>query len=306
MAHRLSGADVFHPDLRPIARVLPTRAFSGPRTARLSRFGTAHMRDRRRDGVEVIDLGDGCSVRLYRPEGLATRAPALLWIHGGGFIIGNALQDQARCVALARSANVIVASVDYRLAPEHPFPAGLEDCYRALAWLAARPEVDEARIAVGGASAGGCLAASLALLALERQVRPAFQLLVYPMLDDRTALRPDRDPGVRRLWDAKSNRYAWSAYLGRPGGAADVSPVAAPARARELGALPPAWIGVGTVDLLYDEGVEYARRLREAGVACDVEVVDGAFHGFDVLRTTAVARAFEAAQVEALRKALAA
>jgi acetyl esterase/lipase len=144
----------------------------------------------------------------------------------------------------------------------------------------------------------------LALLALDREVRPAFQLLVYPMLDDRTALRRDPDPGVRRLWDATSNRYAWAAYLGMRADE-EVSPLAAPARSRDLSALPPAWIGVGTVDLLHDEAVEYARRLREAGVDCELEIVDGAFHGFDVLRKTGVARDFESAQVAALRKALA-
>ncbi|HWI44255.1 MAG TPA: alpha/beta hydrolase [Nocardioides sp.] len=256
--------------------------------------------------VSVVALSPLSSVRIHRPAGLAGPLPALLWIHGGGFVFGAARQDDQRCAQLADDLGIIVAAVDYRLAPEHPFPAALEDCHDALVWLAAHPDVDADRIAVGGASAGGGLAASLALLARERAVvSPAFQLLVYPMLDDRTASRPDPQPGVRRLWNHASNRFAWRAYLGGEPGSAAVSATAAPARCTDLADLPPAWIGVGTLDLFHDEDLDHARRLEAAGVPCALEVVDGAFHGFDVLRKARVSREFLRAQSDALRAALA-
>lgn len=304
MAGRLRGATVFHPDLRTAARLLPTSSLRGPRSTRLVRWMTDRLPARERH-VSVVALSALSSLRIHRPAGLSGPLPALLWIHGGGFVFGVARQDDHRCAQLAHDLGIIVAAVDYRLAPEHPFPAGLEDCHEALVWLAAHPEVDADRVAVGGASAGGGLAASLALLARERAVvAPAFQLLVYPMLDDRTASRPDPEPGARRLWDQVANRFAWTAYLGREPGSTGVDATAAPARCTDLADLPPAWIGVGTLDLFHDEAVDYARRLEAAGVPCALEVVDGAFHGFDNLRGARVARLFLRAQSDALRAAL--
>ena len=247
------------------------------------------------------------SVRLHRPaNGDGGRRPAVLWIHGGGFVIGNARQEDARCRELARALGAVVAAVDYRLAPEHPFPVPLHDCHDALAWLADRDEVDATRIAIAGSSAGGGLAAGLALLARERGgVRPVFQLLVYPMLDDRTAVRHCEYERDLRLWNSRSNRFGWRSYLGRDPGSDGVSALAAPARTEDLSGLPPAWIGVGSVDLFADEDVEFARRLRAAGVACELCVVDGAYHGFDVVhRTAPISREFHAAQVDALARAL--
>jgi acetyl esterase/lipase len=174
----------------------------------------------------------------------------------------------------------------------------LEDCYAAFRWLAARPEILPARIAVGGASAGGNLAAALTLLARDRgAIRPAFQLLTYPMLDDRT----DGGAPWLRVWTAASNRFGWRCYLG--GGAA--SPLAAPARHESLAGLPPAWIGVGTADLFHDENVRYASRLRAAGVACELHEIPGAYHAFDYAEPWApVSRAFRRARQLALRQAL--
>jgi acetyl esterase/lipase len=232
----------------------------------------------------------------------------VLWIHGGGYVIGTAAQDDALCRDLARRLGALVASVDYRLAPDHPHPVPLEDCHDALVWLAEAPEVDPGRVAVAGASAGGGLAAGLAQLACARgAVRPAFQLLSYPMLDDRTALRRDVDERGFRLWDNRSNRYGWTSYLGtEPGGPGAAAP-AVPARAEDLSGLPPAWIGVGSLDLFHDEDRAYAERLRAAGVPCAFDVVDGAFHAFDmVLPRAPVSRAFRNAQVAALSAALAA
>jgi acetyl esterase/lipase len=223
-----------------------------------------------------------------------------LWIHGGGYVIGTAQQDDELCRRFARVLGVTVAAVDYRLAPEHPYPAPLEDCYAALTWLAALPAVDPARIAIGGASAGGGLAAALALLARDRgEITPTLQVLAYPMLDDRSGSTPE-NPNYR-LWGPKSNRFGWAAYLGN----ADPK-VAVPARHEDLSGLPPAWIGVGTHDLFHDEDVAYAARLTAAGVPCQIETIPGAFHGFDlVVPKAGVSKAFFASQCASLRSALA-
>lgn len=296
----------FHPDLRRIARFLP-RGGIGPRTIGPIR-ALGRLADRRGRGrAEEHDLGTA-SVRLHRPTSAAppTPSPALLWIHGGGLVIGSAAQEDDLCRHLADHLGLPVAAVDYRLAPEHPFPAPLEDCHDALVWLAGRDEVDPTRIAIGGASAGGGLAAALALLARDRgEVAPAFQLLVYPMLDDRSALRTDAEERSFRLWNRKANAFGWRSYTGREPGAEDIDGLAAPARHDDLTRLPPAWIGVGTLDLFHDEDVAYAERLLQAGVDCRLDVVDGAFHGFDrVAARTPVAKAFLATQVEVLAAAL--
>lgn len=249
--------------------------------------------------VEVLTLSSGAGVRLHRPVAAVGATPALLWIHGGGYVIGSAKQDDALCRRFARALGITVASVDYRLAPEHPYPAALDDCYSALTWLAKLPAVDPARVAIGGASAGGGLAAALALLARDRgEIAPVLQLLTYPMLDDRSTTAPD-NPNYR-LWSPSSNRFGWKAYL------AEADPeVAVPARREDLRGLAPAWIGVGTNDLFHDEDVDYAERLTRAGVPCHVEVVPGAFHGFDVIAAKApVSQSFFASQCASLGAAL--
>jgi acetyl esterase/lipase len=252
--------------------------------------------------VEVLTLPSGVEVRLYRPAGASGRGPALLWIHGGGYVIGDAAQDDVLCRRFARELGATVASVNYRLAPEHPYPAPVEDCYSALTWLNALPSVDPARVAIGGASAGGGLAAALALLTRDRgEIDVAAQLLVYPMIDDRTVLRSDLDNPGHRLWNQSSNKFGWRAYLG------DADPeVAVPARRTDLAGLPPAWIGVGTLDLFHDEDLAYAESLRAAGVPCEVMVVEGAFHGFDGIAPKAdVSQSFFASQCGLLRTAFA-
>jgi acetyl esterase/lipase len=252
------------------------------------------------DDVESITLDSGAGIRLFRPAGVTDPAPALLWIHGGGYVLGTAQMDDALCRRFSRRLGITVASVDYRLAPEHPYPTPLEDCYAALTWLAGLPAVQKDRVAIGGASAGGGLAAALALLARDRGViTPAFQVLVYPMLDDRSAAAAENSG--YRLWNASSNRFGWEAYLGR----ADRQ-VAVPARRDDLNGLPPAWLGVGTHDLFHDEDLAYAQRLMAAGVPCQVEVVPGAFHGFDIVASkAAVSQRFFDSQCDSLRTALA-
>lgn len=293
-----------HPDLRRIHRVLPTDPISA-RTVPLFRAATKLFALRAAKGVETVAVSPDATVRVHRPPTSATRAhdapgAALLWIHGGGYVLGTAVQDDLVCARFARELGITVAAVDYRLAPEHPFPAPLDDCLAALSWLAAQPTVDAEAIAIGGASAGGGLAAALVQRVHDLgEIRPALQLLVYPMLDDRTTSPDAAAVRSHRVWSARSNVYGWSSYLGDTDRAAAV-----PARRADLTGLPPAWIGVGGNDLFHDEDLTYAQRLRAAGVACETTVVPGAFHGFDAIAPrAAVSREFFAAQCAALRVA---
>ena len=246
----------------------------------------------------MADVAPGVRVRIHRPAGIDEPGPAMLWIHGGGMVMGNAAQEDAFCRKLANFTDVTVAAVDHRLAPEHPYPTPLEDCYWALRWLARQTWVDSTRIAVGGASAGGGFSAAAAQLAHDRgDVKLRLQMLVYPMLDDRTGANGD---GGRVMWSADDNQLAWQWYL------AGADPTAAvPARRTDLSGLPPTWIGVGDQDLFHAECLEYAARLRHAGVPVHVEIAVGAFHAFDLIATNAsVSQRFFASQCRALRAAL--
>ena len=289
----------FHPELRRSARLLPKQMIT-PVTLPFVRAASRLMWRNAPSDVEVLTLGSGVSVRLHRPAGISSPGPALLWIHGGGSVIGDAAQDDDLCRRFAEKLGATVAAVNYRLAPQHSYPVPLEDCYAALSWLAGLPSVDPDRLAIGGASAGGGLAAALALLTRDRGEIPLVaQLLVYPMLDDRTVGRADLDNPGHRLWNQTSNRFGWQAYLG------DADPdVAVPARRTDLAGLPPAWVGVGTLDLFHDEDLAYAQRLQDAGVPCEVTVVPGAFHGFDGIAPNAdVSQRFFASQCALLRTA---
>lgn len=242
------------------------------------------------DGVEMrIDELPATVVRpavpvvVYEPADRAVPSGALLWMHGGGLVMGSPESGHALCGRLAAELGILVVSIDYRLAPEDPFPAGLDDCFGALMWVhdhASDLGVDVDRIAVGGDSAGAGLAACLAQLAHDRG-GPAicFQLLQYPMLDDRTPRTEGHDALV---WSATSNRYAWSAYLGEPAGRHDPAPYAAAARRTDLAGLPPAWIGIGDIDLFHDEAVDYAQRLDAAGVEVELHIEPGMYHAADV------------------------
>ena len=293
----MPNADI-HPELRRAARFVPRRMVYRWAVPLLRRLGS--LRAPANSAVEALTLPAGPGVRLHRPARASGPAPALLWIHGGGYVIGSAAQDDDLCRAMTRKLGIVVAAVDYRLAPEHPYPAPLEDCYSALTWLAQLPGVDPGRIAIGGASAGGGLAAALAILTRDRaEVTPVLQILSYPMLDDRT-IDPALDDDGFRLWNTASNRIGWSSYLG----GAERS-VAVPARQENLAGLPPAWLGVGTLDLFHNEDLAYARRLEAAGVPCEVHEVPGAFHGFDRIAPKApVSQAYFDSKCAALRNVL--
>lgn len=237
-------------------------------------------------GVEVREVMAGhVRVLVHEPAGRERPSGAVVWMHGGGLMLGRAENAHDRCSRLARDLGVVVVSVDYRLAPEAPFPAAIDDCVAALHWVhqeAGQLGVVPSRVAVGGDSAGGGLAACLAQRALDEGLPVALQVLFYPMLDDRTGLRGDRR-GIRGplTWTPRSNRAGWSAYLGHPAGTDEQRAYAVAARRADLSGLAPAWIGVGEFDLFHDEDVEYARRLREAGVECELVTVPGMYHGAD-------------------------
>lgn len=248
-------------------------------------------------------------VRTYRPAGLRTGAPALYWIHGGGMVLGDVAMNDLYCAGIAEELGALVASVEYRLAPEHPFPAPLEDCYAGLRWLASAASelgIDAEWIAIGGGSAGGGLAAGLALLVRDRaEVAVCFQLLVYPMIDDRGVTPSSHAIRDTRVWNHVSNLAGWHAYLAGRAGADDVSPYAAPARAIELAGLPPAYINVGTLDLFVDEDIAYAQALSRAGVPVELHVYPGAFHGSTNLApSAAISKRWRADEFAALHRAL--
>ncbi|NJM08151.1 alpha/beta hydrolase, partial [Candidatus Gracilibacteria bacterium] len=248
-------------------------------------------------------------IRIYQPAERPSVLPALLWIHGGGYVLGNVDGDDLLIRSLVRSVNCVIVAVDYRLAPEHPFPAPLEDCYAALKWLAANTAelgVNPERIAIGGASAGGGLTAGLALLTRDRgAIKLVFQLPIYPMVDDTNLAQPSAELPDTLLWTRASNVIGWRSYLGQEPGGADVSPYAAPLRAEDLRGLPPTCIQVGTLDLFLAEDIAYAQRLIAADVPTELHVYPGAFHGFDVFApTAAVSQQFIADRDAALRRAL--
>ena len=248
-------------------------------------------------------------VRVYTPTDLQGPAPGYLWIHGGGMVVGTASMEDHQSKSTAVEMGCVVASVEYRLAPENPHPAPVEDCYAALKWLAENSDslgVDRKRIAIGGASAGGGLAAALALLTRDRgEVEIIFQQLIYPMLDDRNITHASHFVQHPKVWNRQSNIIGWSALLGKPAGSDDVSPYAAPARAEDLSGLPPAFVIVGELDLFVDESIDYAKRLIQAGVSTELHVFAGAFHGSELMiKTSETSRRFKETTKAALRQAL--
>jgi acetyl esterase/lipase len=253
--------------------------------------------------------GPPVRVRIYRADDQSSKLPALYWIHGGGYVMGDIDMDDRLMKQMVKRIGCVAVSVDYRLAPEHPFPTPVEDCYTGLKWLFAHADelgVEPARIAIGGPSGGGGLTAGLGLLARDRkEVQVAYQLLIYPMIDDRNATAAAHAITDPRVWNRESNRLGWKAYLGRDGGGADVSPYAAATRATDLSNLPPTYISVGTLDLFVDENIDYAQRLIQAGVPTELHVYPGAFHGFDMFAPSArVSKQFKADRDNALKRAL--
>ena len=247
-------------------------------------------------------------VRIYRPKNTKGALPAELYIHGGGMVLGSIADNDVYCKTLVRELNCVVAAVEYRLAPEHPYPAPMDDCYAGLKWLAANSaklKVDPKRIAIAGHSAGGGLAAGLSLLARDRkEVKIAYQVLVYSMIDDTNVKSAKAAKGDFYVWSRANNLAGWKAYLAKKFGQASVPIYAAPSRAKNLAGLPPTFISAGDMDLFLLEDLDYARKLAAAGVPLDLHVYPGAFHGFDTLApASALAQRATADIVRALRRA---
>ncbi|MFG3381367.1 alpha/beta hydrolase [Streptomyces sp. NPDC047999] len=250
-------------------------------------------------------------VTVLRPRRHTPPVPGLFSIHGGGMISGDRHQDVPRLADLVEELGVVAVSVEYRLAPEHPDPAPVEDCYAGVRWMwrhAAELGVDPDRIAVMGGSAGGGLAAGVALLARDRQGPPlAGQLLLCPMLDDLNTTVSSHQYDGRGTWQRDANLLAWQALLGDRAGdpSAEVSPYAAPARALDLSGLPPAFVEAGSAELFRDEDVAYASRIWAAGGQAELHIWQGAFHGFDVFAPDhEITRAALAARRSWLRRVL--
>jgi acetyl esterase/lipase len=250
------------------------------------------------------------SLVIARPAAAKTQVGVLYNIHGGGMILGHARsQELLELLGLAKELELAVVSVEYRLAPEHPHPAPVEDCYAGLTWVvenAAELGIDPERVVIAGASAGGGLAASTVLLARDRS-GPALvgQMLLCPMIDDRNDTPSARQMVGVGVWDRGSNELGWTSLLGDAKGGPDVSPYAAAARATDLSGLPPAFLDVGSAETFRDEVVTYASRIWQAGGQAELHVWPGGFHGFDLLAShAALSQAAKAQRLPWLRRLL--
>lgn len=235
--------------------------------------------------VQGPENSPNVSVRVYTPEGAKGKLPGLLWMHGGGYVLGSLDSDDVKAATFSQVFNCVVVSVDYRLSPENPYPAPIEDCYAALKWFAQNAQelgVDNSRIAIGGASAGGGLAAGLALLVRDRaEIVINFQLLIYPMIDDRNIEQASGETSDTLWWTRENNLIGWRSYLGHEPAQNEEPYYAAPSRAQDLTGLPSAYIPVGELDLFLSENIDYAHRLLNSGVAAELHIYPGAYHGFN-------------------------
>jgi acetyl esterase/lipase len=224
-------------------------------------------------------------IRVHRPSGIDGPRACIFSIHGGGYVMGSYEMEDTFFNTLCPALGIVGLSIEYRLAPETPYPGPLEDCYRGLAWAfdnAQELGIDPGRVGIHGVSAGGGLTAALALLVRDRgEMQLAFQVLDSPMLDDRQITPSSRRDDLP-VWTRTSNRFGWESYLGDLYGRDDLPYTASPARATDLSGLPPTLVTVGAVDGFRDESVEYAMRLADADVPTELHVYPGACHGYQV------------------------
>ena len=306
----------YDPELAPIVELIPRSDFSNIEASRtnLALLIAPLNADVDTTGVTIDDRqipgpagAPAVPVRIYAPAGAgAGTRPALLDIHGGGFCSGSIEMEHAIAVRIARDLGAVVVAVEYRLAPEYPFPAGVDDCYAALRWMhdeAGALGVDPERIAVGGQSAGGGLAAAVALMARDRGGPPiCFQFLGIPELDHRLDTPSMHAFVDTPMWHRPNAEISWRNYLGdNPG---EVSPYASPSIATDLSGLPPAYVTAMEFDPLRDEDVIYALRMLQAGVSVELHTFPGTFHGSAMMPTAAVSRRAAAELLVALRRGL--
>lgn len=301
--------------LRPLLEQFPTHVLSHDNLAELRSTERAFLPPVAPNTVELtvkeIDGPDGnrLPLHIFTPSASAPRPLGCIYhVHGGGYIGGSPNQYEFFLRPLAEELGCAIVSVDYRLAPENPHPAPVEDCYAGLAWTlsqAAELGIDPARIGLMGESAGGGLAAALALLVRDRGLAAlAFQVLTYPMIDDRTCIGDPHPYAGEYIWTPHNNRFGWAALLGHEPGSEGVSAYAAASRAEDLSGLPPTYISSGALDLFIDENLEYARRLMRAGVPTELHVYPGAFHAFDILPFASVSQQAIADRKAALQRFL--
>lgn len=241
-----------------------------------------HVDDVMLIGRDVPDL----RVRIYRPATNQKQYPAILWTHGGGHILGSPELYEGLLLRMAKEIDCIIVAPDYRLAPEHPYPADVEDCYAALTWMTnkkkSRLPIKKDRVAIVGDSAGGGLAVAVAMKARdEKGPEVCFDMPLYPQLDYTDTTESSYQITDPRVWNRSANQFAWNAYLGR--NKQNVEPYASPAHASNLEGMPPTYIMIGTLDMFRDEAIDYSQRLMNAGVPVELRVVPGAFHAFNTL-----------------------
>ncbi|MCW2547473.1 MAG: lipase [Mycobacterium sp.] len=283
----MNPTDLLHPDVLKVVEAMAFSSLSPEQVAMIRSVDwPAPAPSDQVERTEYLVPGEpAVPLRVHRPKGVTGPLPCVYSIHGGGYVVGDYGMDDALFEELCPSLGIIGVSVQYRLAPESAYPQPLEDCYRGLTWTyehADDLDIDRERVGVRGVSAGGGLAAALALLNRDRgEVPLAFQLLDCPMLDDRQATHSSQTEGLP-VWSRESNRFGWQSYLGNLYGTDNVPYTAAPARADKLAGLPPAFVSVGTVDGFLDEDVDYALRLNHAGVPTELHVYPGACHGYQM------------------------
>lgn len=250
--------------------------------------------------------GVDIQLRVYSPKKIGNKLPCFYWIHGGGTISGLPEQDEPVASSIAMAASCVVVSVNYRLAPENPYPAPLNDCYEGIEYVYNNPKlfnIDPDRIAVGGGSAGGLLSTSCAILAREKKgPKIIHQSLAYPMLDHRGMSESSKQITDVGIWDTKANLYGWDCYLSSVKN--NLPKLAVPMLVEDLSNLPPAFLATGTIDCLRDETIEYAQKLAAAGVKTELHIYPGMVHIFDTIAPQAPAtQDFNQARIHALKRA---